>query len=70
MTDLTSYQRLIAERTSGVDTRHFEAWMRLEHATLDGLSRAEFDAAVEEALTCIRAAGADQSEMLAASFGL
>ena len=70
MTDLTFYQRLIAARTSDVDPRHVEAWMRLEHSTLDGLSRAQLDAAVEEALACIRAAGADHSEALAASFGL
>ena len=35
----TFYQRFIAERTKDIDPRHVEAWMRLEHSTLDGLSR-------------------------------
>ena len=47
MTDPTFYQRLIAERTADVDPRHVEAWMRLEHPTLDGLSRRAFHDAVE-----------------------
>ena len=66
----TFYQRLITDRTHEVDPRHVEAWMRLEHPTLDGLSRAEFDIALDEALACARAAGAAESEALAASFGL
>jgi hypothetical protein len=49
-------QRFIAERTKDIDPRHVEAWMRLEHPTLDGLSRQEFTEAVYAAL--------------AASFGL
>ena len=44
--------------------------MRLEHPSLDGLSRRAFDEAVEEALACAKAAGAAESEALAASFGL
>ena len=70
MTDPTFYQRLIAERTGDVDPRHVEAWMRLEHPTLDGLSGRVFDDAVDEALACARATGAAESEALAASFGL
>jgi hypothetical protein len=35
----TFYQRFIAERTKDIDPRSVEAWMRLEHPTLDGLSR-------------------------------
>ena len=66
----TFYQRRIAQRTKNVDPRHVETWMRLEHPTLDGLSRRAFDEAVEEALACARAAGAADSEALAASFGL
>ena len=68
--ELTFYQRLTPQRTSDVDPRHVEAWMRLEHPTLDGLSRRAFDEAVQEALACARAAGPDESEALAASFGL
>jgi hypothetical protein len=69
-TEPTFYQRRIAERTRDVDPRHVEAWMRLEHPTLDGLSAAELERAIQEALECVRAAGATESEALAASFGL
>ena len=69
-TDPTFYQRRIAERTHDVDPRHVEAWMRLEHPTLDGLSAAELEREVDEAATLVRAAGPIESEALAASFGL
>ncbi len=66
----TFYQRFIAERTKDVDPRHVEAWMRVEHPTLDGLSRAEFIAEMHAALAAALEAGPDESERLAASFGL
>jgi len=66
----TFYQRRIAERTTAVDPRHVEAWMRLEHPTLDDLSRAEFEREVDNAVVAIATAGPDDSEALAASFGL
>jgi hypothetical protein len=44
--------------------------MRVEHPTLDGLSRREFIAAMHAALGCAIDAGAEESEALAASFGL
>jgi hypothetical protein len=69
-TEPTLYQRRIAERTSDVDPRHIEAWMRLEHSTLDGLSAAEFEREIEEAAALVRAAGPIESEALAASLGL
>ena len=56
-TDPTFYQRLIAERTTDVDPRHIEAWMRLEHPTLDALSAAESTREVDEAAALVRAAG-------------
>ena len=40
------------------------------HPTLDGLSRSEFLAAMYEALGQVQDAGPDESEALAASFGL
>jgi hypothetical protein len=70
MTDLTFYQRRIAERTGDVDPRHVEAWMRLENPTLDGLSAAEFEREIDLAMVAIATAGTDESEALAASFGL
>ena len=69
-TDLTFYQRRIAERTHAADPRHVEAWMRLEHPTLDGLSAAEFEREIDLAVVSITTAGHDESEALAASFGL
>ena len=38
----TFYQRFIAEHVRDTDPRHVEAWMRVAHPTLDGLSRSEF----------------------------
>jgi hypothetical protein len=46
----TFYQRFIAEHVTDTDPRHVEAWMRLAHPTLDGLSRSEFLAAMYAAL--------------------
>jgi hypothetical protein len=66
----TFYQRFIAEHITDTDPRHVEAWMRVAHPTLDGLSRGEFLAAMFEALGQVQDAGPDESEALAASFGL
>ena len=66
----TFYQRFIAERTKDVDPRHVEALMRLDHPTLDGLSRQEFTEAMYSALASAIDAGPEKSEALAASFGL
>jgi hypothetical protein len=66
----TFYQRFIAEQIRDVDPRHVEAWMRIEHPTLDGLSRAEFSNAMYAALAAALDAGPEESERLAASFGL
>jgi hypothetical protein len=66
----TFYQRFIAERVHDVDPRHIEAWIRLKHSTLDGLSEAEFVTEIYEALGAVLDAGPDRSEALAVSFGL
>jgi hypothetical protein len=66
----TFYQRFIAERTRDVDPRHVEAWMRIEHPTLDGLSRQGFIDTRYAALAAALDAGPEESEALAASFGL
>lgn len=59
-----------AGRIAAADPRHVEAWMRLEHGCLDGLSTQQFTDEVTIALQCIAAAPAADSEALAASFGL
>ena len=69
------YQQMIREHAArigriGIDPRHVEAWMRVEHPTLDGLGPRQFDAEVAAAIACIDTAGHDASEALAESFGL
>lgn len=54
----------------GANPRHIEAWMRLEHPTLDGLSRQQFRYEVLMAIECIKAAGEAESEGLAQPYGL
>lgn len=52
------------------DPRHVEAWMRVEHPTLDALSVQEWAAEVTIALQCIDHARPDDSERLAKSMGI
>jgi hypothetical protein len=66
----TFYQRFISEHVTDTDPRHVEAWMRVAHPTLDGMSRSEFLVAMYEALGQVQDAGSAESEALAASFGL
>ena len=65
-----TYRDAITAIAPGADPRHVEAWMRLEHPTLDGLSRAEFTEAKYAALAAALDAGPEESEALAVSFGL
>jgi len=73
---MNRYQQLIREaiaragQVGAADPRHVEAWMRLEHGCLDGLSRAQFVAEVKTALACIAAGPLPDSEALAQSMGL
>ena len=57
-------------RVGAADPRHIEAWMRLEHPTLDGLSPQQFRDEVNAALACIEAGPLAESESLAQSCGL
>ena len=69
------YQQMIREsmaragRVGAADPRHVEAWMRVEHPTLDGLAGRQFDAEVQNALECIAAGPLADSEALASSMG-
>jgi hypothetical protein len=63
-------QRLIAQYTREIDPRHIEAWMRVKHPTLDGLSREELLGAMYRAIADHLEAGDAMSESLAATFGL
>ena len=72
---MTAYTDLIREtlartgRVGAADPRHIEAYMRLEHPTLDALSADAFTAEVQVALDCIAYGGTADAESLARSFG-
>lgn len=55
---------------AGTDPRHIEAYMRLSHPTLDGLSADEFRYEAEIACICVSVAGPTVAEHLALSTGL
>jgi hypothetical protein len=73
---MSGYRDLIREamaragRVGVADPRWIEAWMRLEHGCLDGLSADQFRAEVKIALACIEAGPLADSESLAQSMGL
>lgn len=52
---------------SGRTLAWIEAWMRLEHSELDGLSRSQFAAEVKIAQQCIAASTDAENEALAKS---
>jgi len=69
------YKKMIAEYLSqtgrtGYDPRHIEAFMRLGHQTLDGLSRKQFEREIEIGIACIDHGGKQEAERCAWSFGL
>ncbi|MGE0229469.1 MAG: hypothetical protein AB7U23_13280 [Dehalococcoidia bacterium] len=72
---MSPYRQTIREHLAqagrlGVDPRHVEAWMRIEHPTLDALTPAAFRAEALVAADCTTDAGPTPSEALAASLGL
>jgi hypothetical protein len=71
---MTGYTQQIRETLAklghiGVNPRHVEGWMRLQHGCLDGLSTSQFRAEVKIALECIAASTPEQNESLAQSEG-
>lgn len=69
------YQKLISEileelHIEDVPPHWVEAYMRLEHGTLDSLTRAAFKREVREAVACVQAFGVEAAEKLALSSGL
>lgn len=72
---MTNYQQAIREsmakqgRVGAADPRHVEAWMRVEHGTLDALSAGQFDREVMIGVACAIDDPAT-SERLAAAEGL
>ena len=70
------YKQMIRERLAKMgyigkyDPRHIEAYMRLEHSTLDGLSSRQFDSEIKIGIECINADGLENAEKCAQSLGL
>lgn len=64
------YARMIEPLAPGYDPRHVEAFMRLEHPTLDHLSRVEFAREVRVAVACVDECLPGQAEAIALSYGL
>jgi hypothetical protein len=52
-----------------MDPRHVEAFMRLEHSTLDGLAAWQFAEEVRTAAECVAFSTLGDAEELAQSFG-
>jgi hypothetical protein len=69
---VSAYAKMIREMTdcTARQAAFVEAWMRLEHPTLDALSRDAFATAAIEARACVREATDEQNVSLALSFGL
>lgn len=64
------YKEQIEALAPDYDARHIEAFMRLEHSTLDGLSKEQFEKEVAVAVVCIEEGGRDMAERTARSYGL
>ena len=68
---MTAYQKIIADMVPPTyNPRHIEAFMRLEHPALDGLSKRQFRSECATAMICIDQGGTELAGELAASFGL
>lgn len=66
----TIREELARQGFIGFDPRHIEGYMRLEHPTLDGLSKREFAREVKIGVMAIIADGHVNAEANAKSFGL
>lgn len=65
-----AYAKRIRELAPLHDPRHVEAFMRVDHSTLDHLSPSRFAHEVVIASRCVDEAGRVQSELLAQTYGL
>jgi hypothetical protein len=63
------YQQKIKSLAPSYDPRHIEAYMRVEHNTLDKLSPSRFKSEVMLACMCVDEGGAEMAEKIAKSFG-
>jgi hypothetical protein len=63
-------EEIVRQGKIGIDPRHVEAFMRLEHSTLDGLHKSQFKSEVSISIQCIEQGGVTNAENCAKSFGL
>lgn len=66
----TIREELARQGFIGTDPRHVEGYMRLEHSTLDGLSKGQFRREVLIGALCVERDGEANAEANAKSFGL
>lgn len=66
----TPYTERIRELAPDHDPRHIEAYIRVEHGTLDRLSPSAFRLEVLVAIECVAEGGLEMAERVAQSFGL
>ena len=69
------YQKMISEIKAlqgniDIDSRHIEAYMRVQYSTLDHLSPTLFEKEVHICSECVKESNYAESEKLAISFGL
>ena len=73
---MSAYQQLIRKDLAALglvgryEPADVEAWMRVEHPTLDHLSPAQFRSEVQVAADCIAFAPTSHTRSLRASYGL
>lgn len=71
---MSMYKKHIEQRLKALkleaDPRHVEAYMRVEHHTLDNLSPVQFTKEIKIAVACIKEDGIANAEALAKSYGL
>ena len=67
---MSTYAAAIAVLAPDHDPAHVEAWMRLEHPTLDAVDAVHFAREVVVAVACIQEAGREACDELAHSYGL
>ena len=66
---MTPYTDFIHSVSPGYDPRHVEAYMRVEHPTLDALPPSQFRREVRLACMCVDEGGLDMAERIAKSYG-
>ena len=67
-----SIKQLLLEvyKRTDIDPRHVEGYMRLQHSTLDGLSKKQFAEEVEIGIMCVDMDGIKNAEQNALSYAL